>query len=524
MDRNVGVRKLIADLVKDEQIEVRRSEIIARDLAQWCDSTGRAPSGDELEAWLGKHAQVLELYAGTKLLDELIERYLCPPPVKVYVEAEHPELEAHLHDGPDVPEPYMVYADWLQEQSDVRGELIALGVAATTMAGTKGGFEATGRFESYLKEHDERLFGKLTRQLWGLIDLTWKYGLVRSIEEVGETSATAGLWDELLGLRVCRLVQSIAFNQPLGLGVEEAVAAAAPTLKHLKIRVRHRVPSLLMARPLRSLSLSGGSVALRADSLPDTLDKLELAVADIDSVDASLALGVRELHLWTNPKLARFASRLRLPRVERLRIELGDEDFDIGKMLESLALPLVTHLTIANGRIDKDEIVTLTRLPWTRQITSLALTGVELSDDSLQMLVDSHALPSLRELDLSSNELTAAALARAHALAETVIDGRQHEPGTAANRGMYQWAGARRGVGEIDENGWQQVGRDGEILWARYRGSADYELFVSSTDNARFGCTCPSRYQPCKHVVALALLAQRTEIPQQTAQLTTLVV
>src|SRR5689334_24650308 len=122
MDRLVGARKLVADLVKDEQIEVRRAEIIGRDLAQWCDGAGRAPSGDELEAWLGKHAQVLELYAGTKVLDALIEQYLCAPLEKIYVEAEHPELEAHLHDGPDVPEPYLVYADWLQEQSDVRGE------------------------------------------------------------------------------------------------------------------------------------------------------------------------------------------------------------------------------------------------------------------------------------------------------------------------------------------------------------------------------------------------------------------
>jgi len=30
----------------------------------------------------------------------------------------------------------------------------------------------------------------------------------------------------------------------------------------------------------------------------------------------------------------------------------------------------------------------------------------------------------------------------------------------------------------------------------------------------RYRCTCPSSYQPCKHVVALALLAERGHVPE----------
>ena len=43
-------------------------------------------------------------------------------------------------------------------------------------------------------------------------------------------------------------------------------------------------------------------------------------------------------------------------------------------------------------------------------------------------------------------------------------------------------------------------------------GEADYELFISS-DLSRYGCSCPSSIQPCKHVVALALIAERTGLP-----------
>jgi hypothetical protein len=276
-----------------------------------------------------------------------------------------------------------------------------------------------------------------------------------------------------------------------------------------------------MARPLRSLSLVGDVVALRDDSLPETLDQLALRVAGLDGTD-SITLGVRELELRANGKLA---SRLRMPHVERLRIDLDGTQHGV-EMFEGLALPQVKHLTITNGQLDKDAIVMLTRLPWTQQLTSLAITDGSLSDDNLQLLVDSHAFPSLRELDLSANELTAAALVRARALAETVIEGRQYGVGRAANVAMYrayQWSGAPRAVGQIDEDGWQQTGRDGDVVWARYRGSALYELFVSTTDD-RFGCTCPSRYQPCKHVLALRARAQSSEIPEQPSPLVELTI
>jgi hypothetical protein len=52
---------------------------------------------------------------------------------------------------------------------------------------------------------------------------------------------------------------------------------------------------------------------------------------------------------------------------------------------------------------------------------------------------------------------------------------------------------------------------DGDIRWGRYRGEAEYELFVAA-DLSRFGCSCPSDLQPCKHVVALALVAERTPL------------
>ena len=117
MDQLVAARKLIAELVKDEQIEVRRGELVGKDLAKHVEALGRVPTGAELEDWLGQHAQVDELYASTSLLEELIYRHLTPPPPDVPIsetEQRHPELEQQIRDAIDAPAPYLVCADWLR--------------------------------------------------------------------------------------------------------------------------------------------------------------------------------------------------------------------------------------------------------------------------------------------------------------------------------------------------------------------------------------------------------------------------
>jgi len=74
-------------------------------------------------------------------------------------------------------------------------------------------------------------------------------------------------------------------------------------------------------------------------------------------------------------------------------------------------------------------------------------------------------------------------------------------------------AGTRLQAAEeiADPKAWRRAGIDGDIRWARYRGEAEYELFIAG-DLSRYGCSCPSTIQPCKHVIALALIAERTPL------------
>jgi hypothetical protein len=61
---------------------------------------------------------------------------------------------------------------------------------------------------------------------------------------------------------------------------------------------------------------------------------------------------------------------------------------------------------------------------------------------------------------------------------------------------------------------WQGLGRSGGILWGQCRGSAIYQVNIDVADMA-FKCSCPSRKQPCKHVIGLlSLTTGAADLPE----------
>lgn len=59
---------------------------------------------------------------------------------------------------------------------------------------------------------------------------------------------------------------------------------------------------------------------------------------------------------------------------------------------------------------------------------------------------------------------------------------------------------------------WQGLGRSEHALWGECKGSAVYQVRVSTADWAS-KCTCPSRKFPCKHALGLMFLAARADSP-----------
>jgi uncharacterized protein (TIGR02996 family) len=513
VDQLVAARKLLGELVKDEQIEVRRAEIVGRDLAKHIEALGRPPSGHELEAWLGEHTQVTELYASTSLLDELVFRYLTPPPPDVPVsesEQRHADLEREIRDALAAPEPYLVYADWLQERGDPFGELLALGVAATR----SGAEEDQLRFERHRKLHEARFLDGV--KLAGLA-VTWRHGVMQSIEElVAVETIPLATWQKLFGLRVCGYLEALTLRRSCTADLDQLMHEAAPhTIRAVTLEGYQQWPAQLLHRGLESLAVAGNRLVLARDTLPATLARLDVAVHEL-VVEASLALPVRELHVVLSDGTLEALQQLKLPNVERLVLRSIQSPTKLLALLDELALPRLTHLAIGDGVFDAKTFGKLAKLPIAKQLTSLALTNLELSDELVHAMTRTkRTFAALAEVDLSFNELSREGLESARALAPSVLSRRQNRKGDGFEKRIRRWAGTRLTVAEeiADPRAWKRAGVDGDTRWARYRGDDEYELYITR-DLGAFGCTCPSSYQPCKHVIALALLAERGQIPE----------
>ena len=514
-DRLVAARKLVGELVKAEQIEVRRVEVVGRDLAKHVEALRRPPTADELEAWLDDHAQVTELYASTALLDELIYRYLTPPPPDVPVsehEQRHPELEREIREALDAPQPYLVYADWLQEHGDPFGELIALGVAATT----SGSEEDLTRFERFRKLHEARFLGG--GKLAG-IAVRWRFGVVHTIEELAQfETIPLATWEQLMQLRVCEMLYALTLRRSCTHDLDRLLArCAAPTLRALVLDGYQHWPEQLVQRGLESLTITAGRVAIRRDMFPASLARLDLGMRDDLTIETSSPLPIRELRVVLSEANAGVLPQLRVPKLERLELSIdGGSAARTLKLLDELELPDLSHLAISDGVIDAKTFGKLAKLPIAKQLRSLALTNLELTDEAIAAMTRTkRTFEDLVELDLSFNELSRDGLAAARELAPTVTSKRQNKRGGGLEKRIRRWAGTRLTVAEdiADPKVWKRAGVDGQVRWARYRGDDEYELYVTR-DLSEFGCTCPSSYQPCKHVIALSLVAERTQLPE----------
>jgi len=291
---------------------------------------------------------------------------------------------------------------------------------------------------------------------------------------------------------------------------------APPTLRAITLEGFQHWPERLMQRALRSLAIATGRLAIRRDLFPASLERLDLGHGAL-AVDGVVELPIRELKVVLNESVADALDQLKLPKLERLALSIADGGATGAvKLLERLELPALAHLAICDGMLDAKAFGKLAKLPVARNLASLALTNLGLTDETVAAMARTRrAFVQLAEIDVSFNELSRDGLATARELAPSVVSRRQNKRGDGIEKRIRRWAGTRLTVAEgiADPKVWKKSGVDGDIRWARYRGEDDYELFVAR-DLDDYGCTCPSSYQPCKHVVALALVAERTPLAE----------
>jgi uncharacterized protein (TIGR02996 family) len=346
-----------------------------------------------------------------------------------WLNPSNPALEAALFEAITDDARWLVYADWLQQIGDVRGEIIALGLANKTAEATK---LATAS-EEFLWAGAQDLEDKLATRTWtggwegaqpeplevsikttlgrhGMLDTVAIHGL----DEVGHVAGAAGA---LFAAPIARFVRSLElacsyndrFSGESGQPNLGAVVAAVAAQKPASLSVLR-----IVTGGYQTSWTNTGDLAPLLAATP-YLEELVIEHGDIDLGETLALPHLRTLSLETGG-LARenviAIADATWPALEKLVLFLGTQDYgatttraDVAKLLAT-PFPRLVHLGLCNADIQGDIVSELVQSPLLAQLTVLDLSKGTLVDDDIKVIVDNPALFAKLQLDLSTNYLS----------------------------------------------------------------------------------------------------------------------
>ncbi|MFT3697377.1 MAG: TIGR02996 domain-containing protein [Kofleriaceae bacterium] len=314
-----------------------------------------------------------------------------------YSEPTNAALEAEIDRDPSDAN-YLVYADWLQQAGNPRGELIASDIARKTAVAL-----------------DRTVFAKPIADLDRFAP-KWRAGYLDRIT-IATTRAEED--DELDVLQLAEM----AGRSPAG-----------RFLRELELWL----PSIHEnATALQVLSSIGKRPTLRKLTLLTDLEEEMLSWTTGPDIGAPLAalfpnLEVLELHAGTYdvtaidyPRMTRLTLRTcrapdltaiveaDWPALEHLELWFGSASYGVELPLAQLTallerkLPKLKSLSLSNGEKTDELVAVLVRSPLLKQLDSLAITGSTMTDEGGRLLLE-HAkdLAHITSIDVDDNYLS----------------------------------------------------------------------------------------------------------------------
>jgi len=440
--------------------------------------------------------------------------------------ALHLELEAQIRARPDDIDPYLVYADWLQDHDDPRGTLIALQHELLQAPDDR---KLRAAEKALLRDHGDYLLPAALAPLlptrpstdpFARSEVAWRLGF---IERVRFARKRAGEDDLPMNEIVASVLDhpSSQFLRAIVLGPLGArnTASYVDALATLARRERPFLEQLVIGDvdPLEIPFTTTGNLAPILGALP-ALRSLDVRTATL-RLDAMLKhASLRELRVITTSLSAATLRRLssaRLPALERLDftcvgLHAGNT---LGPLFAAAGVPALRHVAIRGSRGTRDLLDSILTSKLGAQLESLVLERGDLDDRDLALVIHARgpALKKLQALDLSGNRLTAAGSARlAELIPEHAMSGpRPSSTPEIAVEDVLELAPDRESVKAARTvarpSRWNSLGRDPERVWGQYKGTQLY--FVSTRLNGdRAVCSCASYKEPCKHVLGLLLI------------------
>lgn len=357
----------------------------------------------------------------------------------------HPELEKALFADPYDASAYAVYADWLQEQGDPRGELISLQLATETKRDAKIAKAAAALIESKadyflgpLADHTKTYDGRDQDAF------TWRFGFIHSAQlshnqytDDDFEGSMAEVLETLLRHPSGRFVTELVFgfnNDPNENSLDDLIGILAKKAP-ASIRKLHfgdfeypddtemswyhvgSLGKLWKAVPqLQSLIVQGGEFELGTIELPE-VTRAEFRTGGLSAASAKAI------------------AKATWPKIEHLAVWYGDNNYggtakvaDAAALLDRTDLGRLSSLGLVNTSFTDELCGMLPTSKLLPQLTRLDLSMGIMTDDGARVLAaHKDAFKHLAELDVSHNYLTKAGVTALKGVAKSVVSTRQRE-------------------------------------------------------------------------------------------------
>ncbi len=370
------------------------------------------------------------------------------------LDARNPELEKAIVANPNDREAYAVYADWLMEQGDPRGELISL------QLGNKD-----GQAKKLIEKHQDYFLGPLAahqkvyddngnnsvshlrtsaqeKEWQKLADQAffWRHGFIHrvrlshnSYSDSGFAGDLSKVLEQVFAHPSGRFVVELAFmsdgdpnDDDLQDLIDVVAKKAPPTIRKItlgdnidQISWHHtgKLDKLWKAVPnLRIFDIESGEFSVGKLVAP----KLEKARFVTGGLDASSAKSI---------------ATAQIPAIKHLEVYFGTDEYggtstfkDIKPLLERTDLPKLEYLGIKNAEFMDEVAAAIPRAKILKQLKTLDLSLGTMTDAGAEALAaHPDAFKHLDVLDLTRNYLTKKGIAAVKSLAKKVITAEQEQ-------------------------------------------------------------------------------------------------
>lgn len=446
------------------------------------------------------------------------------------------ELEAQILAAPDDPAAYLVYADWLQTKQDPRGALITLQHQLATTKDDKDAKRLLDGEKKLLDDHGHYLMpeslhamlrrrGKASESDREQCRATWRLGFLHHVflakrpRQQGDIDVIV---QDLLHHPSSHFLRGLTVG---ALGTPDqysyvSVIAALSRVKHpllrelvigdfpssvMELAFTHtgNVSPLFPSLPaLKRLSLRAGSIRFESNVKHAALEHLSIEASELSATALqricrgvvpelrSLEIACPSLELGPESLRGLFGQNAKgMPKLERL--SLG-QCVGTGALFEALlASPLL-------GTLDTLEIV--------GDLTNDDVTLIVRHASRLAHLKTFDVRPGTRLSDASARQLAALQRPAARSREAGPLDTPIREAEVARRASDARSMTAARAIATPEK--WLLLGRDpdGDRFWGEFEGQ-DHYYVLARVGSPETSCSCASPRDPCKHALALLLLA-----------------